>query len=72
MFSVFVAPFVIVMVSPDIPVIYAYVEKTNGFLFLGGLDQMKTAEMLGYVILPIHRQLAAAVIGFYYGGELVK
>ena len=73
LFAVFIAPFIIVVFQPENPIIYAYVEKTKGFLFLvPSMDQLKTVEMFGYVILPIHTQMAATVFGFWMGGELAK
>jgi len=72
-FSVFIAPFLLVVFRPEIPVIYAYLEQTQGFLFIfESFDKLRQMEMHGYVILPIHRQMAAAIFGFYFGGELVR
>ena len=72
-FSVFIAPFLLVVFKPEVPVIYAYLEQTQGFLFFfESFDKLRQMEMHGYVILPIHRQMAAAIFGFYFGGELVR
>jgi hypothetical protein len=33
---------------------------------------MRFEQMAGYVILPVHTQMAAAISGFYFGGGLAK
>ena len=45
----------------------------RGFLFLlDSIDKMRFEQMTGYVILPVHTQMAAAISGFYFGGGLAK
>lgn len=73
LFAVFIAPFVLAAFFPDTPVFYAYAEKGRGFLFLvQGADRLRFQEMTGYMILPVHTQMAAAISGFYFGGGLAK
>lgn len=43
--------------------------KPRGFWFIfESADQMRFERMQGYVILPVHTQMAAAASGFYFGG----
>jgi hypothetical protein len=73
LFAVFIAPFILATFFPDTPVFYAYSEKSRGFLFLiESLERMEFQQMTGYVILPVHTQMAAAISGFYFGGGLAK
>lgn len=73
LFAVFIAPFILAAFFPQTPVFFAYAEKSRGFLFLlESLDQMHFQQMSGYVILPVHTQMAAAISGFYFGGGLAK
>ena len=73
LFAVFIAPFILAAFFPSTPVFYAYSEKTRGFLFLlESLDKMEFQQMTGYVILPVHTQMASAISGFYFGGGLAK
>lgn len=73
LFTVFIAPFILAAFFPHTPVFYAYAEKTRGFWFIfESLDKMRFEQMSGYVILPVHTQMAAAISGFYFGGGLAK
>jgi len=73
LFAVFLAPFILAAFFPSTPVFYAYAEKSRGFLFLiQGVDRLQFEQMTGYVILPVHTQMAAAISGFYFGGGLAK
>jgi hypothetical protein len=73
LFAVFIAPFVLAAFFPQTPVFYAYAEKTRGFWFIfESIDKMRFERMTGYVILPVHTQMAAAISGFYFGGGLAK
>jgi hypothetical protein len=73
LFTVFIAPFILAAFFPHTPVYYAYAEKTRGFWFIfESLDKMYFEQMAGYVILPVHTQMAAAISGFYFGGGLAK
>jgi hypothetical protein len=73
LFTVFIAPFILAAFFPQTPVFYAYAEKTRGFWFIfESLDKMRFERMTGYVILPVHTQMAAAISGFYFGGGLAK
>jgi hypothetical protein len=73
LFTVFIAPFILAAFFPHTPVFYAYAEKTRGFWFIfESLDKMHFEQMAGYVILPVHTQMAAAISGFYFGGGLAK
>jgi len=73
LFAVFIAPFILAAFYPETPVFYAYSEKSRGFLFLfEGIEKMRFEPMNGYVILPIHTQLASAISGFYFGGGIAK
>lgn len=73
LFAVFIAPFILAAFFPETPVFYAYAEKTRGFLFIfESADRMRFERMTGYVILPVHTQIAAAISGFYFGGGLAK
>lgn len=49
------------------------IPKTRGFWFVfESIDRMRFERMQGYVILPVHTQMAAAISGFYFGGGLAK
>ncbi|MGC9451664.1 MAG: hypothetical protein ACP5I4_09470 [Oceanipulchritudo sp.] len=73
LFAVFIAPFILAAFFPQTPVFYAYAEKSRGFWFIfESLDKMRFEQMTGYVILPVHTQMAAAISGFYFGGGLAK
>lgn len=73
LFAVFIAPFVLAAFFPQTPVFYAYAEKTHGFWFIfESLEKTQFQQMHGYVILPVHTQMAAAISGFYFGGGLAK
>ena len=73
LFTVFIAPVILAAYFPETPVFYAYAEKTRGFGFLfESIDRMRFERMQGYVILPVHTQMAAAISGFYFGGGLAK
>jgi hypothetical protein len=73
LFTVFIAPFILAAFFPHTPVFYAYAEKTRGFWFIfESIDKMHFEQMAGYVILPVHTQMAAAISGFYFGGGLAK
>jgi len=73
LFAVFIAPFILAAFFPDTPVFYAYTEKSRGFLFIfESVDRLRFERMTGYVILPVHTQMAAAISGFYFGGGLAK
>lgn len=73
LFAVFLAPFLLAAFFPETSVFYAYAEKTRGFWFLfESIDKMYFEPMIGYVILPVHTQMAAAISGFYFGGGLAK
>ena len=73
LFAVFIAPFILAAFFPQTPVFYAYAEKSRGFFFLfQSVDRLRFEEMAGYVILPVHTQMAAAISGFYFGGGLAK
>jgi hypothetical protein len=66
-------PFIIAAFFPDTPVFYAYAEKTRGFWFVfESIDKLRFERLTGYVILPVHTQMAAAISGFYFGGGLAK
>lgn len=65
--------FILAAYFPETPVFYAYAEKTRGFWFIfESIDRMRFEQMTGYVILPVHTQMAAAICGFYFGGGLAK
>jgi hypothetical protein len=73
LFAVFIAPFILAAFFPQTPVFYAYAEKSRGLWFLfESIDKMRFEQMTGYVILPVHTQMAAAISGFYFGGGLAK
>jgi hypothetical protein len=73
LFAVFLAPFVLAAFFPETPVYYAYSETSRGFLFLWNeLDRMQFQPLEGYVILPIHTQMASAIAGFYFGAGVAK
>ena len=73
LFAVFIAPFILAAFFPETPVFYAYAEKSRGFWFIfESIDRMRFERMTGYVILPVHTQMAAAISGFYFGGGLAK
>ena len=73
LFAVFIASFVLAAFFPQTPVFYAYAEKTRGLGFLfESIDKMRFEQMNGYVILPVHTQMAAAISGFYFGGWASK
>jgi hypothetical protein len=73
LFAVFIAPFILAAFFPQTPLFYAYAEKSRGFWFIfESLDKMRFEQMSGYVILPVHTQMAAAISGFYFGGGLAK
>ena len=69
----FVAPFLLLLIRPDVPVIYAYPESGQGWLwFMSGPEQMKFVEAQGFTILPFQRQIATMLAGFYFGAGIVK
>ena len=73
LFAVFIAPFILAAFFPQTPVFFAYAQESRGFLFLlESIDKMEFQQMSGYVILPVHTQMAAAISGFYFGGGLAK
>ena len=73
LFAVFIAPFILAAFFPQTPVFFAYAEKTRGLWFIfESIDKMRFEQMTGYVILPVHTQMAAAISGFYFGGGLAK
>ena len=73
LFAVFIAPFILAAFFPQTPVFFAYAEKTRGLMFIfESIDKMRFEQMTGYVILPVHTQMAAAISGFYFGGGLAK
>lgn len=69
----FLAPIVLKLLRPEVPVIYAYPEAGQAFMwFFRGVEQLKFVEMDGFVVLPFQRDLAAMIAGFYFGAGIVK
>lgn len=68
----FISPLILELFRPEVPVIYAYAEGTQGWWRFKGIEQLKFVEMDGYVILPFQRDLAAMIAGFYFGSGIVK
>jgi len=69
----FIAPLILLLVRPDVPVIYAYPEHGQGWLwFMSGPEQLKFVEAQGFTILPFQRQIATMLAGFYFGSGVVK
>jgi hypothetical protein len=73
MFTVFLAPFVLAAWFPSVPIFYAYSEAGRGFWFLiPSIESMRFVRLDGFVLLPIHTQMASAIAGFYFGAGIVK
>jgi|GEM_PF-1850273 len=73
MFTVFLAPFVLAALFPQVPIFYAYAEAGRGFWFLiPSVENLKFVRLDGFVLLPIHTQMASAIAGFYFGAGIVK
>lgn len=75
MFAVFIAPFLIKLVMPELPIYYAYTEEKGRWIFglIGpSMEHLKYIEMKGFVILPVHTQMASAIGGYYFGVAAVK
>jgi hypothetical protein len=73
LFTVFLAPFILAAWFPEVPIFYAYSEAKGGFWFFGSsLDQLKFVRLDGFVLLPIHTQMASAIAGFYFGAGVAK
>lgn len=75
MFAVFLAPFLVQVLMPEVPIFYAYTEEKGRWLFgLFGpsMEHLKYIEVKGFVILPVHTQMAAAISGYYFGVAAVK
>lgn len=74
LFTVFIAPVIVAICFPSCPVFFAYNEQATGFwsLFMSAVDKMKFVRIDGFVILPIHTQIASAIAGFYFGAGIVK
>lgn len=73
LFTVFLAPFILAAWFPSVPIFYAYPENTRGFWFFwDSMERLKFARIDGFVLLPIHTQLASAIAGFYFGAGVVK
>lgn len=74
LFTVFLAPFILSAWFAEVPIFYAYTEaKGTGFWFLrSSLEQLKFVRLDGFVLLPIHTQMASAICGFYFGAGIVK
>ena len=51
---------------------YLKVESDRFPTFLDSVFEMQFQQMTGYVIFPVHTQVAAVIIGFYFGGGLAK
>lgn len=55
------------------PAFFAYAQQSRRFLFLiESIDKVRFLRITGYVILPVHKQIAAAIGGFYFGGGLAS
>lgn len=73
LFTVFLAPFILAGWMPETPIFYAYTEARGGFWFLAsGVERMQFVRLDGFVLLPIHTQMASAIAGFYFGAGIVK
>jgi hypothetical protein len=74
LFAVFLAPFILAAWFPEVPIFYAYTEANgSGFWFLRStLEQLKFVRLDGFVLLPIHTQMASAIAGFYFGAGVAK
>jgi hypothetical protein len=51
----------------EVPIIYAYPELTDGFLWFDGAEITKFQMLRGITILPFETHAVAAVIGLYFG-----
>lgn len=73
LFTVFLAPFILAAWKPEVPIFYAYAEAGRGFWFLiPSVEQLKFVRLDGFVLLPIHTQMASVIAGFYFGAGIVK
>lgn len=73
LFTVFLAPFILSAWLPATPIFYAYSEAKGGFWFFSsGLEKLQFVRLDGFVLLPVHTQMASAIAGFYFGAGIVK
>lgn len=75
LFTVFLAPFFVATLWPDVPVYYAYTEMRGrwlGGIFGPPIESLRYVEIRGFVILPVHTQMASAICGYYFGVSAVK
>lgn len=72
MFTVFLAPVIVATCFASVPVFYAYSEGSGWWIFRSAWEQLKFVRLDGFVILPVHTQLASAIAGFYFGAGVVK
>jgi len=73
LFTVFLAPFILAAFIPEVPIFYAYSEEKGGFWFFrASMEKLQFVRLDGFVLLPIHTQMAAAISGFYFGAGIVK
>ena len=68
-----IAPTLLPALFPGLTVSYAYSEaKGAWWIFQTSLETLKTVELRGIVILPLHTHVCSAVAGFYFGAGIAK
>lgn len=67
-FAIIVWPKLVAVFWPEIPIMAAYTEMVQGFLFFtDDQEVIKWQEFTGLVITPIDTHTIAAILGFYLG-----
>lgn len=68
-----IAPTILPALIDGLAVSYAYTEGKGGWwIFQTSLETLKTVQLEGIVILPLHTHTCAAVTGFYFGAGITK
>ena len=73
MLTTYIVPPILAACFPAVPIFYAWVESTGGFWFMADAsDKLHFARVDGFTILPMHTQMVASIIGFYFGAGVAK
>jgi hypothetical protein len=72
-FAVMILPILAGWLTPDLDIIYGYVETASGFMFFTEPTESVTWTIGNGIILgPVHWHLMYAIAGMYFGASSVK
>lgn len=66
-------PLLASFIFPAMPINYAHLESSGGFMFFTSpTDKLTWSTAYGITILPFHTHLVSAISGMYFGNSVTK